>query len=576
MDASRRVHKTDTDNVAPSIGINYTPDLSGVAVLRNIFGAQSESSFSAGWVRAYSRFGMSSYTGVLDDNPGLNLGANRTTGNGNLGPVPLYLRNGYLGGPPTCSSSNNAPGCMIDRPEYPFFNSTDTGSITMFDPNLQVSYSDTYTAGWQRQMTRNFAYEVRYVGTRGRDSWSTMNFNEPALHENGFLEEFRLAQQNLQRSIAGGCGTSGNPCSFAYRGPGTGTNPLPIYLAYFSGSADASNPARYTSSLWTSSNFINPLGLYTANVFTPAGTNSNSGLSGTPERRANALAAGLPANFFFANPNMLGGARAVTNDGFTRYNSVQFMVRRRLSNGLQFDVNYVVGKGWVSNFDSFRVNRVLEPATDDVRHAFKGNWIYQLPVGRGKRFGTDMHPVLDTIAGGWTFSGTFRIQSGDIEDLGNVRVVGMSEKEVRDLFKLRKVDDLIAYSWPESIIEETMKAFNTSATSPTGYAGEAPSGKYFAPASNPGCFETISTDRGDCGVRSLLVRGPMRFQMDWSIRKNIPLGGRRTFEVSVDVFNPFNFVQWGSELGLSEDLDDYEVGLPGSSRRIQIGTRFTF
>jgi hypothetical protein len=231
----------------------------------------------------------------------------------------------------------------------------------------------------------------------------------------------------------------------------------------------------------------------------------------------------------------------------------------------------------VSNFDSYRVARVLEPnAGEDVRHAFKGNWIYEIPVGRGRRFGTDLNPWLDGILGGWMYSGTFRIQSGDLEDLGNIRVVGMSEDEVRDLFRLRKVNDGLAYSWPEEIIEETMKAFNTSATSPTGYAGEAPSGKYFAPASNPGCFETISTDRGDCGVRTFLLRGPMRFQMDWSVRKTIPFGGRRTFELSVDIFNPLNFVQWGSEIGLSEDLDDYEVGLPGSSRRIQIGTRFTF
>jgi hypothetical protein len=576
LDARMRVHQTDLNNIAPGIGVNYTPDTSGVPGLRRLFGAQSESSFSAGWVRAYSRVGMNSYTGVLDNNPGLNLAANRTTGNGNLGPVPLYLRNGDLGGPPLCSVSNT-PGCMLDRPEYPFFNTTDTGSITMIDPNLRVAYSDTYTAGWQRQLARNFAFEVRYLGSRARDEWSTQNYNEPALHENGFLEEFRLAQQNLTASIAGGCGGAGNPCTFAYRGPGTGTSPLPIYLAYFSGSADAGNPARYSSSLWTSSNFINPLGLYTADVFTPAGTNANTGLAGSASRRANALSAGLPANFFVANPNMLGGALALTNAGFTRYNSVQLMVRRRLSNGLQFDVNYVFGKAFVSNFDSFRVARVTEPNVgEDVRHAFKGNWIYEIPVGRGRRFGRDLNPWLNGFLGGWMYSGTFRIQSGDLEDLGNIRVVGMSDDEVRELFRLRKVNAGLAYSWPQEIIDETMKAFNTSATSPTGYAGEAPSGKYFAPASHPGCFETISSDRGDCGVRNFLLRGPMRFQMDWSVRKSVPMGGRRVFELSVDVFNPLNFTQWGSEIGLSEDLDDWEVGLPGSSRRIQIGTRFTF
>ena len=145
----------------------------------------------------------------------------------------------------------------------------------MFDPEMQIPYSDTYTAAWQRQLTpelrgRSALPRVRAAATQ----WETLNYNEANIIENGFLDEFRKAQQNLQVSIANGCGTTGNPCSFAYRGPNTGTNPLPIYLAYFSGvaAAQAGDAARYTSALWTSSNFINPLGVYTANLFTPAGT----------------------------------------------------------------------------------------------------------------------------------------------------------------------------------------------------------------------------------------------------------------------------------------------------------------
>jgi hypothetical protein len=200
-----------------------------------------------------------------------------------------------------------------------------------------------------------------------------------------------------------------------------------------------------------------------------------------------------------------------------------------------------------------------------------------VPVGRGKRFGSNMNAWLDGVAGGWMFSGTFRIQSGNLQDLGNVRVVGMTHDEVRDLFKHRQVSPDVAYTWPQDIIDETIKAFSTNPTSPTGYGALGPpSGRYFAPASQPGCFETISADRGDCGVRQLIVRGPMRFQMDWSFRKNIPFGGRRVFELSVDIFNPINFVQWAGDTGLSATLANWQPGLPGSRRTMQIGTRFTF
>ena len=72
---------------------------------------------------------------------------------------------------------------------------------------------------------------------------------------------------------------------------------------------------------------------------------------------------------------------------------------------------------------------------------------------------------VDGFIGGWQISGTTRIQSGRLFDLGNVRVVGMTIEEVQDLFKLRKESDTIVYAWPQDIIDETIKAYSVSATS---------------------------------------------------------------------------------------------------------------
>ena len=580
--ANTKIYDTDWDNIAPSVGVNWTPEF-GDGFLRKIFGSQSDTSFSAGFARAFERRGMNDFTGTLDDNPGLNLAANRTQGNGNLGGLPLLMRNGYLGGPPLCSTVNNATGCMLDAPTYPLYNTNTTGTIVMFDPSLQVPYSDSWTAAVARQIGRRSAVEVRYVGTRSRQQWETLNYNESNVLDNGFLQEFKNAQQNLQASIAAGCGGTLPACTFAYRGPNTGTVPLPIYLAYFSGipASRSNDQTLYNSTLWTSTNFINPLGVNTANIFTPAGTNANTGLSGDPARVANATAAGIPLNFFRANPDMTN-ARAVTNGGFTDYNSIQLQFRRRLSQGLQFDFNYAFGHGLGDTRYSFRVPRVNLRDTGDVTHALKGTWVYEVPVGRGRRFGTDMNALVDGFLGGWEWSGTTRVQSGNLFDLGNVRVVGMSEKDVQDAFSLRKVDNTIVYSWPQDIIDNTIKAYSTSATSPTGYGAlGAPSGRYFAPPSNASCFETIAQTYGDCGVRSLIVTGPIQFRMDWSLRKNIALPGKAVFQLSVDLFNVFNFTQWTADTGLdngnfSTTLADYQSGLPGGPRRMQIGTRITW
>jgi hypothetical protein len=156
--------------------------------------------------------------------------------------------------------------------------------------------------------------------------------------------------------------------------------------------------------------------------------------------------------------------------------------------------------------------------------------------------------------------------------------VGMTMDEVQDLFQMRKVSDTIVYFWPQDIIDETIKAFSTSATTVTGYGSLGPpSGRYFAPANSPECLETISNDYGDCGVRQLVVTGPMQVNFDFSLRKRIPIGSKVTYEFSLDVFNVLNRVNWTPTVGVgSTTLANWQGGLPSSSRTMQIGTRFSW
>ena len=92
--------------------------------------------------------------------------------------------------------------------------------------------------------------EARYVGARTKDNWRTNNYNEINIIENGFLDEFKLAMANLQANNAAGGTRAG---SFAYYGPGTGTAPLPIFLAYFNGINAAIAPATARCTRRTSS-----------------------------------------------------------------------------------------------------------------------------------------------------------------------------------------------------------------------------------------------------------------------------------------------------------------------------------
>ena len=65
----------------------------------------------------------------------------------------------------------------------------------------------------------------------------------------------------------------------------------------------------------------------------------------------------MPANFFQANPDLIGGANIVGNGGATYYNSLQLELRKRLAQGLQFQTSYVYGKTYGTQRFSLRYPR---------------------------------------------------------------------------------------------------------------------------------------------------------------------------------------------------------------------------
>jgi hypothetical protein len=566
-------YNTDKNNWAPSLGMAWT--LGGKSsILGKVLGTQEGTSvFRAGYALAYNRPGMSDFTGAIDDNPGISIPANRSITLGNLGaPGSILLRNRGDLGPPAFARTR----------VYPMTDNIDQ-DVRIFDPNLKTPYSQTYTAGWQRKLTRDMAFEVRYVGTRSAQPWIEYNFNEINIVENNFLNEFRVAQQNLQSHIAQGCGGTGQPaCSFAYRGPGTGTSPLPIFLAYFQGvPASQAATAAYTSSQFTAGTFVNPLARFNPQPITAA-----NALDADAQRRQNALNAGLAANFLVANPDLLGGAEITGNGGHSKYNSMQFELRKRLSAGLQFQGSYVFAKqylgtrygfrrGWTTRFDGGDEGGVV--------HAIKANWVYELPWGRDRRFASGMPAWLDQIVGGWDFDGIARIQSGRVIDFGNTRLVGMSLGEFEDAFALRFDDEgKLIYMLPQDIIDNSVRAFDVSATSATGYGARGlPTGRYLAPANGPDCIELAqgnnnTTAFGDCGTGSLIVTGPRLVRFDLSAVKRFGLVGRMNMEFRAEFLNAFNHPWFTPVAGLGNNPNNYRVTGADSGREIQFVWRLNW
>ena len=524
-------YKADKNNYAPSLGVAWTPNWKD-GMLGRIFGGSGETVFRGGFSMAFNRDGINTLIGTISGNTGGSITVNRNQATGNLvtntgtDRLPILLsQTSRLGAP-----------AFPDTPVYPL-TAAITNSGATYDPNLKTPYIMSWTFGVQREISRDMAIEVRYVGNRALNFRQSFNINETNIVENNFLNEFKLAQANLQANLAARRGAS-NGANFAYQGPGTGTSPLPILVAYFAGRLDPNATGSYSSTSFSNATFINRLAANNAN---PSGLAGD--LFGNAGFRTNAANAGLAANLFLANPALQGGASFLGNGGRSAYDSGVIELRRRLSKGLLVQASYTLAHGTQLNFSSLRTGYFKAANPLVITHAFKADWVYDLPFGPGRALFSHVNGPVAKVIEGWAFQGTARIQSGSPFNINNVRLVGMTRKELQKSLKVRFNDAAgIAYYLPQDIIDNTVKAFNVSATSADGYSSRgAPTGRYLAPSNSPSCTEVYS---GQCGFPTIFLYGPSFTRFDLNVTKKIKITERYNMEFRADFLNAFNYANF--------------------------------
>jgi hypothetical protein len=151
-----------------------------------------------GFSMAYVREGVNTFQSLYASNAasGAKLAGGTISATQNItnNPFPLsfgnYIRNGLPAGPN-----------FQQEPVYPNTGSI-TDSINEFLPNLKIGRVDSFSFGIQRELNSNNVIEIRYVGNRGHNLWRQYDLNEVNVIENGFLNEFRLAQQNVLANLA--------------------------------------------------------------------------------------------------------------------------------------------------------------------------------------------------------------------------------------------------------------------------------------------------------------------------------------------------------------------------------------
>ncbi len=212
----------------------------------------------------------------------------------------------------------------------------------------------------------------------------------------------------------------------------------------------------------------------------------------------------------------------------------------------------------------------------DVDHRFVASMVYQLPVGRGKRYGGEMNRALDAVVGGWQITTITTFQRGFPFSILCNNASGL-------LLTFTQRCNQIGDPYPSGFHKDINHWFNnTVSTDPS------PSAKGTCVAANLSGVAFCQPLAGQFGNSGRdILRGPGINNWDLGIGKDFKFTERVAFQFRVEGFNVFNHAQYGfdpfTSTGIGAPVGDnpnnpgfgqIQAARPG--RIIQFGGKIVF
>ncbi|HKY44202.1 MAG TPA: carboxypeptidase regulatory-like domain-containing protein [Pyrinomonadaceae bacterium] len=387
--------------LAPSLGVAWDPTGNGKTSIR------------ANYRLAYDRtntFLFSSF--IFQSAPGLT----RLVTNNSFGNAGGLLRNGV----PQLSANDTTP--LAFRQPTAF----STNTLNVVDPDLVYPRTHQYAVSFQHEIWGKNVLEVNYIGRQGRNLFGGYDVNQVDFRNNNFLADFDELRRtgNNQRINDLLRGHSGlNLLSNGQRETGSQFL-LRQTLAGQVRLADGT----LTSNLVAAGSVAQAAFIIAQST---QGTFQPVAIRGLPTLNVN----GFSPFYFQPYPQFTGAVNVIDSNDRSRYNALEIQLSRRSSKGLAFQVSYTLAKSEdTRSFDPaltlltrggatgqsaantpFDINnRDLNYARSDFdrRHAVQGYVIYELPIGKGRRWGASWDGITDFLLGGFNVSGVMRRYSG--------------------------------------------------------------------------------------------------------------------------------------------------------------------
>jgi hypothetical protein len=263
----------------------------------------------------------------------------------------------------------------------------------------------------------------------------------------------------------------------------------------------------------------------------------------------------------FATAPLITNISTTASRGRSDYHALQASLRQRHLNGLEYLASYTLsetktnnlgyyGSGGVAAEGAYWMNAYepewnYGPAFFDARHNFVFSANYELPFGRGRRWGTDSSALVDAVLGGWRLSGIFQARSGF--PITVTDGAGRSQQAVRGNERPNCVGD----PHPANQTLDNWLDINAFERVPLG-------------------------EWGNCGTG--VARAPGYKNIDAVLAKRFSAGGQRYFEFRAEAFNLTNTPSFGPPGANINAPNTFGriTGTVSSARTVELVLKFYF
>jgi len=264
--------------------------------------------------------------------------------------------------------------------------------------------------------------------------------------------------------------------------------------------------------------------------------------------------------------------------GSGAYHGMQWTVSKRMTSGLTMTLNYTLSKsidvgsrsenagGFAGDFaiNAWNIQQMRGVSRYDTLHQANAYMVYQLPFGRGRRFGSSMNRALDAIIGGWEISGTWRQTSGLPTSIAN------GNRWVTNW-------ELGGYATPNG---NPVPSVTDNKNAPAVSGPGAPN-LWSDPKGALNAYQVTGTFAGQTGSRNT-IRGQGFFNIDSGLYKNftMPWSEKQKLQFRWESYNLTNSVRFdpnSANLNLTSTSKFGQLtGQLGNPRQMEFALRYTF